>query len=195
MDWEGRAADFVLHVAKMLGEPAPLALDYGATKAASLAVAGRRIEILAGRLFEIEVEVTLPGFPSHACVTYAPEGLYTRAKLLEEGSEQTRAVAGVEVFDQKFLVLGAGASLVLARLASEALDALCEADHLRPDIKTMKFVWGQPPEAYVHLRAQPSAEHFGRVDAGTLDPKHAVQAVEDTVALAARLERAWSPPP
>lgn len=190
VDWEERSADFVLQVAKELGEPEPAMLDYGATKAARLALAGRRVEILSGRPFEIEVGVTLPGFPSHAAITYAPKGLYTRAKLLEDGSEQNVAVTRNEAFDDAFLVLGNEASLVVAHLAGDALDALCEVNDLRPDINTMKFVWGEPPESFVHIRARPSEG----VDQGTHDVERTVRAVEDMVAVAVRLEQAWSPP-
>lgn len=182
---------FLTHVAELLGASEPHLRDYGATKSARFSFDGRNVEILQDRDLEIEVGLSLPDYPASVIVSFAPEGLYDRAKMLEEVTPQTHSMTGDQAFDRLFIVVGEHASIVTSRLAATACSALVDAAPLRPSIMPVRFEPGGPPERWLHLRALPILAGPEGGDHGTRDPQLAQAAVRRTLGLAAVLERAW----
>lgn len=182
-DRDRSAHGFLLEVVGLLGAPAPELRDYGAAKSVVTPLDGRVVEILRGRRIEIFVDLHLAGFPPTVLVVFAPEGLYERAKLLEDASPSAFSKTGDAAFDRQFVVLGEGASAVATHLAA-ALGALVDASSLRPSINPLKLEPGQAPEFRLHLRTLPTCDGA--------DPRQVAGAVRQAIALAHSVERAWS---
>ncbi len=178
--------DLVEEVAVRLGAVDLQRRDYGVTKSVVCSVEGRGVEVLLGRALTIEVDLHLPGVPPSVSVSFAPEGLYDRAKLLEGIDPSTRPVTGNEDFDRLFVVLGDHGADVTKRLAG-AWSAMVDAAELRPSLEQLKLVPGQAPELRPYLRARPELGADGE-----LTPESGAAAVRATIGLAATLERAWT---
>ena len=190
MAGHGDPYQLVTEVARLLGASEPRLQDYGATKAASLSIDGKAIEILHGRELAIEVGLRLPGFPSSVTVSFAPEGLYDRAKLLETLEPSAPTVTGCDAFDRLFVVLGEHHTAAISRLA-RAWSSMVDAAELRPSIEQLKLVPGAPPELRPHLRTRPAFGPATRA-AGESRLPFAAEAVRNTVSLSLALERAWA---
>ncbi len=179
---EQDAYQAVRQLAALLGTTELQLKDYGATKSASFSIEGRAVELLHARDLTIETGLSLPEFPRTVAVSFAPEGLYDRAKLLETVDVRTRPVAGHEDFDRLYVVLGEHASVAIPRLAG-ALPAMVDAAQLRPDLNQLKLDPGEPPKLWLHLRT--------RTAIGP-DPQSAIEAVRRTLDLAGALEKTWA---
>lgn len=189
-----RAGAFVEAVATQLGESAPVVIAAGVSTLVRLTQAGRSVQVTARHHFEVELDLSLPGFASDTLVSFAPEGLYERAKLLEVGGEAARALAAVPCFDRLFVVQGGHAATVVTALGRGGWDALVDAQAQRPDLLPVKFSFGEAPRPCLHVRARPALEPDARIDRGTLAPSRAVAAVQAVLRLARSLEQHWTPP-
>lgn len=184
-----QGADGLLaRVAERLGATEPHFFDYGVTKSVGLSIEGRDVEILHGRELAVEVALGLPDFPASVTITFAPRGLYDRAKLLECIDPSAHPVMGHEAFDRLFVVLGIDQGAVDERLA-RVVPTLADAERLRPSAEQLKLKPGAPPQRRLFLRTRPPAHKATGADDAA--DEAATLVVRETLALATAFERAW----
>lgn len=165
----------------------PQLRDGGATKSLAFRLGGRRVEVHHGHEFAIDAGLSLPRFPASVTVSFAPRGLYARAKYLEHLADPSaHPTTGCEPFDRLFVVLGEEHEVAAAGL-SAALPAMVDAALLRPSLGQFKLGSGGVPEFWLHLSTRPKADGDER-----WDPQHAVAAMHQTLALVATVEQVWA---
>jgi hypothetical protein len=171
-------------------------VSFGVSKILRLGLRGRCVDIgTNGSYLWLTADLRWDGFPEGALLAYAPEGSYRRAKMLEGSPDPV--MTGDQQFDKTYLLLGSGATQVMAAISAEVRRTLLESIDLRPEIRGVE-IGGEPIKATrrVHIRSEPDLSVNGRgssyveLGAERFTPKHAAEVAQRLTTSAERLEEA-----